>query len=735
MITPKTSHIENQIGFKEALQFTRAKNQFAQVINPQLNWQGLNDGNFGGSFQFSVQNANDFQILISNRDVNDPTNSGYVIYIENQILKIVFVGSGGSGNGVINAGSIKANQFYRLSWTWYKVSNTEYRLRYKVNNKATTDILTLTYPVSFQPLTRLLIGNNFSFNGTINLNGFLSNLIFWRNVVPTDEQLSQLHASNKIPTPLLPNIVAHYPLNSRPGLKAIDIVDQYNFAKTNPSLPNHFDLINYTPQESGLTNELLQTSSVNLISKVKPSKKFLRFSPGNAYAHIPGYSALNLINGFTLYFEFCVNLAEPSSAIIFSTLNVADEVTIFNNPAIGIRTFINQDNLSVNVGNYTLKKKSIIRYLLIARGYDYLPVYEKATSYYQQNNEPILIGNGNVSPRKLDSFHFLGRAAGDINAVQSGINKCVFINRAVNDYERQLLFQSSFNTKHTTIPDIQFNLNFADVFENGGNYFARDYSVHNRHAQLVNWSPASEPFSFIKDQGHPNAKNALRISSALNQYLQIPFNVPKTNGYTHMLVYKAMSDVWPFNQGLLCKEGVGGLKLIYGEGSNIKAQGAQVAINPKTNSRINCITLTEWHTPNNVDIKNYINGELVENVIAPSASILGWNEISGNLTIGARPGAGQFYNGYLILVAIWSRVLSQKEIVQAYNNMSNGNFKTLRNQLELFLLFDEILVNGGNYTIHDYSPANRTVTLTNYSLAEVTKGNPNYKLIPLNSLI
>jgi hypothetical protein len=89
----------------------------------------------------------------------------------------------------------------------------------------------------------------------------------------------------------------------------------------------------------------------------------------------------------------------------------------------------------------------------------------------------------------------------------------------------------------------------------------------------------------------------------------------------------------------------------------------------------------------------------------------------------------------LILVAIWSRVLSQKEIVQAYNNMSNGNFKTLRNQLELFLLFDEILVNGGNYTIHDYSPANRTVTLTNYSLAEVTKGNPNYKLIPINSLI
>lgn len=735
MIQPRINHIDNLVGSKEAKQFLRAKNQFAQVINPRLNWQGLDDGSFGGSIKFCL-NQNEFQILLSNRDVNNPTSSGYVIYIQFNHLYIAFIGN--LGSAIIPVSSeyvIKANQFYQLSWTWYKVSNNEYRLRYKINNRATADILTLTYPVFFQPLTRLLIGNNFSFNGTINLNGYLSNLIFWRDVVPTEEQLSQLHLTNKIPTPLLPNIVAHYPLDARSGIKAFDIVDQYNFAKANPIQPIHFDLINYSPQESGITNELLQTSSINLISKVKPSKKFLKFSQGNSYAHIPGYSAVNLINGFTLYFEFCVNLAEPFPAIIFSTLNIDDEVTIFNNPAVGLRTMINQDNLNVNIVDYPFKRKSVVRLLIVAKGYNYHPTETKITVYYQMNDEPIIINSGNVSPRKLDSFHFLGRAAGDINAVQSGINKCVFINRAVNDYERQLLFQSSFNSKHTTIPDIQFNINFADVFESGGTYFARDNSAHNRHAQLVNWSPASEPFSILKDQGHPNAENALRISSALNQYLQVPFDVPKTNGYTHMLVYKAVSDVWPFHQGLLCKEGVGGLKLIYGEGSNIKAQGAQVAINPKTNSRINCITLTELHTPNNVDIKNYINGELVENVSAPPASILGWNEISGNLTIGARPGAGQFYNGYMILVAIWSRVLSQKEIIQAYNNMSNGNFKTLRNQLELFLLFDEILVNGGNYSIHDYSPANRTVTLTNYSLAEVTKGNPNYKLIPINSLI
>jgi hypothetical protein len=735
MIQPKINHIENLIGTNEALQFSRAKNQFGQVINPRLNWQGLDNGSFGGSFKFFLT-QNEFQILISNRDVNNPTGTGYAIYIQYNHLYIAFIGNTGSAIIPVSAEFvIKANQFYQLSWTWYKVSNNEYRLRYKINNKATTDIQTLTYPVSFQPLTRLLIGNNFSFNGTINLNGYLSNLIFWRDVVPTEEQLSQLHLTNKIPTQLLPNIVAHYPLNGRTGLKAFDIVDQYNFAKANPLLPIHFDLINYTPQETGLTNELLATSSVKLISKLKCSKKFLRFNQANAYATIPGYSELNLVNGFTLYFEFCLNLSESTSAIIFSTLNVADEVTIFNNPAIGIRTMINQDNLQVNIGNYPSKRKSVVRLLLIARGYNYLPSETKITSYYQLNDEPIIISNGNVSPRKLDSFHFLGRASGDINAVQSGLNKSIFINRAIKDYERQLLFQSSFNTKYTTIPDIQFDINFADIFESGGNYFARDYSVNNRHAQLFNWSLTSEPFSIIKDQAHPNAENALRISSALNQYLQVPFDVPKANGYTHMLVYKAMGDVWPFHQGLLCKEGVGGLKLIFGEATNIKGLGAQVAINPKTNSRINCIALTEFHAENNVGIKNYINGELVENVSAPSASILGWNEISGNMMIGARPGAGQFYNGYLIMVAIWSRVLSQKEIIQAYNYMSNGSFKSLRNNLELLLLFDEIIVNGGNYTIHDYSPASRTVSLTNYSLAEVTKGNPNYKLFKVNSIV
>jgi hypothetical protein len=735
IVQSKPHSIHDLFATNESLYFKKANNQHAEAINPRLNWQGLNDGHFGGSFQFLTLNQNDFQILISNRDINDPTNSGYVIYIENQFLLIVFVGAGGSGNSVISVAQLKSNHFYRLSWTWYKVANNEFRLLYKLNDKRLMDVATLNFPVSFVGLSRLLIGNNLGFNGTINLNGYLSNLIFWRDVVPTYEQLSYLHQTNKLPNSLLPNVVAHYPLNGRNGLKAFDIVDQYNYAKANPIAPIHADLINYTPQEVGITNELLQTSSINNITKQKVSKKFLRFNQANAYANIPGYAALNLVNGFSLYFEICVNLYEPTSAIIFSTLNVADEVTIFNNPAVGIRTMINQDNLHVNIGDYPFKRKSVVRLLIVAKGYNYLPSETKLSVYYQLNDEPIIINNGNVSPRKLDSFHFLGRAAGDINAVQSGINKCVFINRAIQDNERQLLFQSNYHADYTKITGIQFDLNFTDVFENAGNYFARDNSGNNRHAQLYNWSPLSQPFSIVKNQNHPDAENALRISSASNQYLQVPFDVPKTNGYTHLIVYKAMSDVWQHDMGLLCKEGVGGLKLIYGEGghSNIKALGQQVAINPKSNSRINAIALCEYMDGNVARFKNYINGNLVQDVTNPN--LLGWNEISGHLMIGARPGPGQFYDGYLLLVAIWSRVLSQKEINQAYCNLSNGNFKHLRSQLELLLLFDEIIVNGGNNTIHDYSPVNRTVSLVNYNLAEVTKGDPQYKLFPLNSIV
>jgi hypothetical protein len=568
---------------------------------------------------------------------------------------------------------------------------------------------------------RIRIGDRSDATGIAPFTGFAANLVVIKAAM-SHSQLESFHHNNIIPQTLHVNVVAQYPLNHNVGIKAYDVVEQYNYAKTTTVSAVHGDLINYTNDEAGVTNPLLQTAWQNIYDKKKVGLNHLPGNGSNLYAEILGYSSSP--SAWCIFFEYALGQGYTGNSALFAGNDSTSDRLVIRQSGTSILGYINS-TLVFNINNGA--SPNTLRIGLHYTG-SVLRRFTESEGWVNVGSNPT---------DTFNIFRFLRQnTASELYAGNKfGVGRCVYINRSVTTREEKIIANLDRSNDYKNISGIQFDLDFGDAFLDTGNYFARDNSGNNRHARLYNWTPATDqPIRLEQNTGLPERRKALRLERASSEYISVAgFNPTAEKGYTHLIGFKAIEPTsFPNVQGILSKEG-GGLKFFSFEGTTLRGGfNSQASLAFKTFNKINFAALTEDKAANR--IKNYINGTLVENV-AGGASFLGWHEVGGNFEIGGRSGPGQFFDGHLFFVGVWKGILTQVQILDIFNNGLAGNAApSLMSDCQLYLNFEEIINDGGVFKIKDWSPQNRTAILNGYSLAEITPGDPAYKLFDLDTL-
>jgi hypothetical protein len=455
-------------------------------------------------------------------------------------------------------------------------------------------------------------------------------------------------------------------------------------------------------------------------------------SAGSTYATIPGYAEGSVTN-WALFIEFSYK-GESSQKVIFSNLDTPNDVSLLLENAAGdYSLYLNESSLgAVNIGYSSTLGGGIARFLLVCNN-------SNVTAYRWTHLGAYPIESSDVlgrAPKAFPGFFWFGTTVGTLNLRNGGVSRSIFIKRAITARELNLLMIAPDSDEYKTIPNLEFDINFGDVFLNMGNYYARDSTTNNRHAQLFNWSTAATPTRY-ESKGKPERSKALRLTNTSNQYVSIPSFTPTAEkGYTQIIGFCLDSDR-PFLagfEGLFGKPTGAKTKRLYGDASAYTINLLDVRTHQWNFKKMNRPNFVVWTDSLKPSSTRYHNGfSPSENV--GGGSIAGYNELAGDLLIGKDPNGGDELNGYLFFTGIWKGVLTQSQIIDIIDNGLSGNAApSLMSDCQLYLNFEEIINDAGTYKIKDWSPQNRTVILNNYTINEITPGDPAYKLFDLDSL-
>lgn len=691
--------------------------------------------------------------------------------------------------------------------------------------------------------------------GGYHLNGSLSNFIFCLGFAPTQKQLEELHNTNIIPAALHPYVVAHYPLNQNVGLKAWDVVEQYNYSRSTPydvtgytsgweffvngnsptitygsdgdgnyaqltidslgrpsyfttvanqaarisgclyrltfvikrvagtgnlnlqqfgagtqeynygttELPNgvlktidlwytattindkplyllaglssggsltdsyrvyavknspiltanHGDLINYTNDEAGVTNPLLQTAWQNIYSKKKDGLNFLKFENSSGQSGIPSFTG-QTFSSWSFYFEFSTYKITSAGGFHFAFYNGGSGANVFD---IVYDEVVNRLLIDVSSTWYVNlpSQYKVVKICLVCNGSN-IAIYLNGDFYSTITS---------FSFSSFPQFLFSPNVGGNI--FTGAIHKARFFNRVLSAHEIQSCFIN------TNLSNSQFDIDFGDIFLSSGNYFARDNSGNNRHAQLYNWTPATDqPLRIEQHTGLPERRKALRFNG-VNQYLSINSFSTNTNKHTIIIQYK-IDNIADASTAFL-----------FGNATNenfafgvINSSGIMQFRHIKQSSPV-------YHPSGSIE--HLVIGKLISShIFHGGVGVNGFNTYPDSLDtsnlfstgVTLQIGSsiyGTFVNGYISHFSVFSKQLSQAQILDIINNGLAGNAApSLMSDCQLYLNFEEIINDSGTYKIKDWSPQNRTVVLNNYTANEINPVHPDYKLFDLDTL-
>ncbi len=498
---------------------------------------------------------------------------------------------------------------------------------------------------------------------------------------------------------------------------------------------NHGEIQNLSNEEAGITNPMLQSGWYELAKNKKWLVGVPKLNQSNQYLQIPSYSSINLTNK-TLFISHHNNGYTYDLRAIFTSDGGTRNLLLFPQSSIEDRWWLGPGG-EANTGGV----------------HGSLPFHQNLATFiansmtaYSYNGTGTTLATP-YTDYIVNAFTFAkGGPWGSSYGKFQGV-KFVLIDRVITADERGLLYNSSKDDKYKTIPNILVDIDFSDIFLSGGNYFARDTSGNNRHAQLYNWTTAQQPLILERPSLMPLFSKALRFVRASNHYLETPsFNPTAESGYTHIIGFCLDSNRnFHDYEFVLSKRNAGNTKrkIFWGNGAGGKDFNIDYD-NDTTITTISAGNLSNYDTSKPVFICTTETASLwtrMINGMTQGTSPMGpvsYSEIdSDSLFIGGDDSAfSSTYSlgGYIFFVGIWKGVLTQKQIQRIVNNSFGANRTELMTNCHLYLTFEEIINDAGTYKIKDWSPQNRTVVLNNYTANDIDPAHANYKLFSLDTL-
>ncbi|HEY8936700.1 MAG TPA: hypothetical protein VIM65_15835 [Cyclobacteriaceae bacterium] len=501
------------IATRNGLYFNRALQQVVSSNNVNILWNGLTV--FGFSLVFCCKTVGNpiFDILSRrNTVVND--GSGYLLRAtpSGAGFDLVFGIEDTTPNyTTYNLGYFETGRLYRVTVVIEPFDGSNVWINYKINNRKLTRA---SFKASAIPVAT---SQNLSIGGTINypgynlvMDGTIHNVSFY-NIVPTDKQLEELHTTNVIPSSLHANVIAHYPLNHNMGLKAFDIVGQYNYAKITPLTAYHGDLINYTNDEVGITNPLIQTAWQNIYTNqpasmeehtsLLESTKALKFVQANShYLSVADFNPTKE-KGYTYLIQFALNadrvfqvgkddpllakmvdsdfsrlkyLAGENGTKNYYWVDFANSAASLVRRNSSLNTDLSKPTLAVCVDAdtfYGFDKEAYSGFNFVDRIFNPMQGWDEIPG-----NPDLFIGRIGTTSRYLDGYiSFVG--------IWKGVLKSYQVANIINNG-----FIS--NASSEIMADCQLYLCFDEIINDAGVYKIKDWSPLNRTVVLNNYSLA-----------------------------------------------------------------------------------------------------------------------------------------------------------------------------------------------------------------------------------------------------
>ncbi|MFV2013916.1 MAG: hypothetical protein ACC656_00670, partial [Candidatus Heimdallarchaeota archaeon] len=234
---------------------------------------------------------------------------------------------------------------------------------------------------------------------------------------------------------------------------------------------------------------------------------------------------------------------------------------------------------------------------------------------------------------------------------------------------------------------------------------------------------------------------ALYFDKSQKQYLRIAgFDPPGTNGYTYIVGWKfaeSRSFSGSYEDTFISKRenGANETTILYGRSNKI-----QYTARSTTKSDVgHAPTITNYESGFNFCVltcSDDISRSIYTNDIAKTnnqaGEVKGLDEMVGQIfhigSDGAESGqwyrSSRFYDGYMFYFAVWTRILSDKEIYELQNNLLFNNPTTEQQKdLELFIDFNAPYDDNGVLKFPDLSGNDYQVEARRY----VSNGNyPNW---------
>jgi hypothetical protein len=626
---------------------------------------------------------------------------------------------------------LDVHKWYRVTIIYEPFDGANTYVSCKINNGATVRTTFTSNPLLITYTQNLYIGSSYLYAGLnrLSFDGYIGNVIFL-DIKPGEKELETLHHTNIIPPSLHSNVTGHYPLNQNSGAVAFDVVEQYNYAKVTKLGAKHAELVNYSASEVGSNNVLLQSAYQNLYSESKKGFNFLKGNGINLYSQVPVYSAAP--TQWSLYLEASnMNLENPAFRTVFSASETNAGFACFFVGSANIQFYYNGSQI-INTGT----TPGIIKIWLIYDGTN--------TKAIQNGIIETDIPNVNLG---FPFFRFLWQNAANGLYSNQGIARAVFLDKPVSGREIKLIENGAGSDDYKSISNIQLDLNFGDVFFNT-NYFVRDNSGNNRHAQLYNFTPATDqPLRIEQSTGLPERRKALRLVRANSNFLSVAnFNPTKEKGYTYILGFSQVTQIG--TERFLTKRDNGNTKakLLYST-PILVALAYDISLSLNNSSGLVDFANYDTSKPNFVVIvakSSGVNVPYINGLFSQTVQMLdpyGWDEVgNSDLYIGTdaqNSFAGNTNNldGFLFHLSIYKGALTQPQVLDIINNGLAGNATPeLMTDCQLYLNFEEIINDSGTYKIKDWSPQNRTVILNNYSANDINPAHADYKLLNLDTL-
>ena len=622
----------------------------------------------------------------------------------------------------------------------------------------------IAYEYRIKLSTNSIVVVNIGVNNSI-LNNALNDSIIGTNVY-TFKGTTFSDGNN----PVLLNLYAN-PANASPDNSAIKL---YYMRVATALQPNHATLYNFSPDSVGSSNQLLQSSWQNFYDKKKTGQYFLKFNGVSGNADVPSLVnhlaatefmltvavtpplSSDLPNGnVQVFFNTCISSTPPfNNLIILYWSGAASTISLIG------EVYDQNGTIVVNINFITINRTDISTspYVIVLRKYPAPPYIEIA--WYL--NGVFLSFNGGSGPTGTTITNFqkigFGYDRSGMNPSNNGIAKAIMYENSYSDRALNMLSNCLKSDDYKTLSGILFDLDFGSVYQSAGTsgapYYVADESGNDNYAELYNWDvDADQPLAVDSSIGLPARVNALSFVSANNHYLHVPnFNpVGGTAGTGHTLVVGYALDTargMNVTDTLFSIRDAGSVSawIVAGEYTQNILIELYTKVNP---GAVFNATPLDFKTGNDglqyyaVFTKNaygvlqylngvrdaaadYINGGYVD----PDFSAFS----SQDLYIGSDlpPSAGRYLGGFMSHLSFYTGQLTQTQITNLVNG-NTGNYNALSN-CQLYLNFEKIYVNGSNYTLKDWSPQNRTVSLVNYTLNEVTPSDPSYRLTTASTI-